>query len=47
VIVQALGVIYLSAALTAMLGLFLWMVAAALLWWGVRIFRRSEIIARW
>lgn len=46
VIGQALGAIYLSVALTAMLGLFLWAVAAALLWWGVRIFQRSEIIAR-
>ena len=47
VIVQALGVLYLSVALTAFLGLVLWMAAAALLGWSVRAFRRSEIIARW
>lgn len=47
VIVQALGVLYLSVALTAFLGLVLWMAAAALLGWSVRTFRRSEIIARW
>jgi ABC-type Na+ efflux pump permease subunit len=47
VIVQALGVLYLSVALTAFLGLIIWMAAAALLGWGVRTFQRSEIIARW
>ncbi len=47
VIGQAVGVIYLSVALTVVLGVVIWAAAAALLWWGVRTFRRSEIIARW
>jgi ABC-type Na+ efflux pump permease subunit len=47
VIGQAVGVIYLSVALTVVLGVVIWIAAAALLWWGVRTFRRSEIIARW
>jgi hypothetical protein len=47
VLVQALGVIYLSVALTVALGVVIWIAAVALLWWGVRTFRRSEIIARW
>jgi len=46
-LVQALGVIYLSVALTFALGVVIWLVAAVLLWWSVRTFRRSEIIARW
>jgi hypothetical protein len=28
------------------MGLLLWLVDAAILWFGVRTFRRSEIIAR-
>lgn len=46
VLVQALGVIYLSVALTVVLGVVIWAVAIVLLWWGVRTFRRSEIMAR-
>ena len=43
---QATGVIYFSVSLVLLLGLILWLIDAALLWLGVRTFRRSEIIAR-
>jgi ABC-2 type transport system permease protein len=46
VMAQATGAMYLSATLTAVLGVVIWLVAGALLWVGVRTFRRSEIIAR-
>jgi ABC-2 type transport system permease protein len=46
VIGQATGVMYLSIGLTAVLGVIVWLVAIALLWMGVRTFRRSEIMAR-
>jgi ABC-2 type transport system permease protein len=46
VIAQATGVMYLSIGLTVALGVVIWLIAAALLWLGVRTFRRSEIIAR-
>ncbi len=46
VIAQASGVMYLSLALTVVLGIVIWLIAIALLWVGVRTFRRSEIIAR-
>ena len=47
VVAQASGVMYLSIGLTAVLGVVVWLVAIALLWVGVRTFRRSEIIARY
>lgn len=47
VIAQTSGVMYLSTALTAALGVVVWLAAGALLWIGVRTFRRSEIIARY
>ena len=37
----------LSTALTAAVGVVIWLVAGALLWIGVRTFHRSEIIARY
>ncbi|MGC9398291.1 MAG: ABC transporter permease subunit [Anaerolineae bacterium] len=43
---QATGVIYFSVDLVLVLGFVLWLIDAALLWLGVRTFRRSEIIAR-
>jgi ABC-2 type transport system permease protein len=46
VIGQATGVMYFSVGLTLLLGLVLWAVDAALLWFGVRTFQRGEIIAR-
>lgn len=47
VVAQATGVMYLSLGLTAALGAVIWLIAGALLWVGVRTFRRSEIIARY
>jgi ABC-2 type transport system permease protein len=46
VIAQASGVMYFSLALTVVLGVVVWLIALALLWVGIRTFRRSEIIAR-
>lgn len=43
---QLAGVLYLNVAAVVLMGLFLWMVDAAILWFGIRTFRRSEIIAR-
>lgn len=45
VIAQATGVMFLSVGLTAALGAVLWIIAAALLWVGVRTFRRNELLA--
>lgn len=46
VIGQATGVMYFGPSLVAMLGLILWLVDAGLLWAGVRLFRRAELIAQ-
>ena len=43
---QISGVMYFSVGLTLLLGLVLWIVDGALLWFGVKTFRRSELIAR-
>lgn len=40
------GVIYLNVLAVLLVGLLLWLVDAAILWFGIRTFRRSEIIAR-
>jgi ABC-2 type transport system permease protein len=46
VIAQAAGVIYFSLGLVALLGLVVWVIDIALLWFGGRTFRRSELAAR-
>lgn len=46
VIGQATGVIYFSLEAVLVLGLALWAIDLALLWWGGRTFQRGEIIAR-
>lgn len=46
VIGQATGVMYLNAALVAVVGLVLWIIAGALLWFGIQTFQRTEIIPR-
>lgn len=43
---QVAGVIYFSVWLVVLLGLVLWLAAAALLWLGARSLRRSELIVR-
>jgi ABC-type Na+ efflux pump permease subunit len=43
---QAAGVLYLNVLAVMLMGLFLWLVDAAILWFGIRTFKRSEIIAR-
>jgi ABC-2 type transport system permease protein len=43
---QATGVMYFSVGLVLLLGLILWAVDGALLWFGVRTFQRSQLIAR-
>lgn len=40
------GVIYLNVAFVLVAGLVLWIVDGVILWYAVRTFRRSEIIAR-
>jgi ABC-2 type transport system permease protein len=46
VVGQSTGVMYFSTLLVVLLGLVFWIVDAALLWFGVRTFRRGELIAR-
>jgi ABC-2 type transport system permease protein len=46
VIGQTTGVMYLSLELVLGLGLGLWVLDACLLWFGVRTFRRGELIAQ-
>ncbi|MGD8625935.1 MAG: ABC transporter permease subunit [Anaerolineae bacterium] len=46
VIGQATGVIYFSTWLVALLGLVLWAISLALLWFGARTFQRSALAAR-
>jgi len=43
---QLAGVLYLNVVAVVLMGLFLWLVDGAILWLGIRTFRRSEIIAR-
>jgi ABC-2 type transport system permease protein len=43
---QATGVMYFSVGLVLLLGLGLWVIDAVLLWFGVKTFRRSELMAR-
>jgi ABC-2 type transport system permease protein len=46
VIGQATGVMYFDLGLVVLLGLVLWAIDAALLWLGIRLFRRAELIAQ-
>jgi fatty-acid desaturase len=43
---QATGVMYFNVGLVLLLGLVLWVLDAALLWFGARTFQRSELVAR-
>ena len=43
---QLAGVLYLNVLTVLAIGLFLWLVDAVILWFGIRTFKRSEIIAR-
>lgn len=43
---QIAGVLCLNVLAALLMGLFLWGVDAAILWLGIRTFRRSEITAR-
>jgi ABC-2 type transport system permease protein len=46
VVGQAAGVVVLSVGVVAAIGAGFWLVAAALLWFGGRGFRRGEVLAR-
>lgn len=46
IIGQLTGVMYLSAGLVFAIGLVVWLIDGALLWYGRRTFRRGEVIAR-
>jgi ABC-type Na+ efflux pump permease subunit len=46
VVGQAMGVMYFSTWLVLLLGLILWALTGALLWFGGKTFRRSELAAR-
>jgi ABC-2 type transport system permease protein len=46
VVGQATGVMYFSTWLVLLLGLVFWVIDAALLWFGGRTFRRSELACR-
>lgn len=43
---QIAGVLYLNVLAVLLLGLFLWLIDAVIVWFGVRTFKRNEIIAR-
>jgi ABC-type Na+ efflux pump permease subunit len=43
---QVTGVLYLSAGVALLVGLAIWLVSAVLLWFGVRTFSRTAILAR-
>lgn len=46
VVAQAAGVMYFSVGMVALLGLVLWAIDATLIFFGQRIFRRGQILAR-
>lgn len=46
VVGQSTGVMYFSVGLVALLGLVIWLVDAVILWWGVRVFQRGELMVR-
>lgn len=46
VIGQLSGVVYFSFGFVLAIGFFLWLLDAALLWYGARTFRRGELLAR-
>ena len=46
VVAQGAGVMYFSVELVALLGLVLWVIDACLLYFGRRLFRRGQILAR-
>ncbi len=46
VIGQLAGVVYLSVGFILIIGLVIWLVDLVLLWFGARIFRRGELLAR-
>lgn len=46
VIGQLAGVVYLSVGFILIVGLIVWLVDLALLWFGARIFRRGELLTR-
>jgi ABC-2 type transport system permease protein len=43
---QAGGVIYFSVQLVLLIGLILWLIDLGLMWYGVKTFRRGELIAQ-
>jgi ABC-2 type transport system permease protein len=43
---QLAGVMFLSSAFALGLGLFLWLVDAALLWFGARVFQREKLLSQ-
>jgi ABC-2 type transport system permease protein len=46
VFAQVAGVLYLNVLAVMLTGLVLWLIDVAIVWYGIRSFRRSEIIAR-
>lgn len=46
VVGQTTGVMYFSTGLVALLGLVLWLIDAVLIYFGQRLFRRGQILAR-
>ena len=45
-VAQVTGVMYFDVGLVLLLGLILWAVDGALLWFGVRTFQRSKLVVR-
>ena len=43
---QAVGVIYFSLGLVLILGLVIWLIALALLWYGIRTLQRERLVTR-
>ncbi len=46
IIGQGTGTLYLGPAFVFLLGLVIWLINVVLLWAGVRVMRRSALIAR-
>ena len=45
-VAQMAGLLYFDLRVVFFLGLFLWLLDGALLWYGARTFSRSELVAR-
>ena len=45
-VAQLAGIVFLGPAITLVLGAVIWVIDTGLLWFGVKTFRREELLAR-